>query len=454
MSTETGPLSIYVPKRADPGPLVLVTHGFAGSRQMMQYISRDLARGGFAVASMDFAGQGRSTARMSSDVTRIEGTTEQLMRQTLSAVDLIEATIGRPVEALVGHSMATDIVIRASEKLPEVAGIVAISMYSEKVSADFPSRLLILSGEWETRLRVFGRSAIAQIDPEAREGQTVRQGDVVRRAVSVPRTEHVAVLFSPVTLEETHVWISDALNRSYSGTAWGMGVPIAVVLVGLIVLFWPVTRGLGPIVPPPRALSLRAFLAATLFPVIPALAASVFLGGSLAGSAAFGGLFAFLLVWSGVAWAVLWRVGYRPHVPHVLGVAVLVIWGFVVFALALDRYAAAFVPAGSRLELMVIFLTATVPFMAADRALVAGAPVWRRLVSRAMPVAALLSAMLIDIPRMGLLFTVLPVLVLFFAVYGTMGRAVARRTNPETAALGLGVILAWSIAASTPLFVG
>jgi hypothetical protein len=35
-----------------------------------------------------------------------------------------------------------------------------------------------------------------------------------------------------------------------------------------------------------------------------------------------------------------------------------------------------------------------------------------------------------------------------------MGHFVARRQGPETAAFALAVILAWSIAASTPLFVG
>ena len=148
----------------DPtGPLVVVTHGFAGSRQMMQYISRDLARAGYTVAAFDFLGQGRSSGRMSSDVTRIEGTTQQLVAQTRAVTRAVQAATGSsgPL-ALLGHSMATDIIVRAAEDLPDVAAIVAISMYSDAVTATSPQRLLVLSGAWETRLRAVALQAIAE----------------------------------------------------------------------------------------------------------------------------------------------------------------------------------------------------------------------------------------------------------------------------------------------------
>ena len=54
-------------------------------------------------------------------------------------------------------------------------------------------------------------------------------------------------------------------------------------------------------------------------------------------------------------------------------------------------------------------------------------------------------------PRLGIAFTVLPVMVLFWCVYGLAGRWVAARTGPATSGLALGLILAWAIAASTPL---
>ena len=103
---------------------------------------------------------------------------------------------------------------------------------------------------------------------------------------------------------------------------------------------------------------------------------------------------------------------------------------------------------------MAMLCAGTIPFMLADRLLVAQAPLWQRVLARVFPVAVLSFAMVSFDSDLGLLFTVIPVLVLFYLVFGTMGRAIAQRSGPGTAGLALGVILAWSIAASTPLFAG
>ena len=92
--------------------------------------------------------------------------------------------------------------------------------------------------------------------------------------------------------------------------------------------------------------------------------------------------------------------------------------------------------------------------MLTDRLLVAQAAVWQRVLARLVPVAALSFSMVFVDTDLALLFTVMPVMVLFYLVFGTMGRAIAQRSGAGTAGLALGVILAWSIASSTPLFAG
>ncbi|WP_227269461.1 alpha/beta hydrolase [Roseobacter weihaiensis] len=453
IETQAGAVSLY--RTETEGPLVVITHGFAGSRQMMQYISRDLARAGFTVAAFDFLGHGRNPDRMSADVSRIEGTTQQLVGQTRAVVQALqqEAGLAGPL-ALLGHSMATDIIIRAAEDIPDVAAIVAISMYSDAITADFPERLLILSGQWEDRLRAVALDAVALVGDRAEEAETVRNGLVLRRAVSVPRTEHVAVLFAPLTMQETRAWLNDAFARPQSGQTQARGRAILALLVGLAILMWPLTRLLPARRGPQAPVPLRTFLVGVLMPVLPAMAAAVLLGGGLMQTAAFGALLLFFAIWGSVALIVLVAAGYRPQLPRLGGIALLLLWGLGAFALALDRYAAAFLPTGPRVPLMLWLLLGTVPFVLADRVLAAGAPLWRRVTLRVVPVVALSGSMIVFPQSMGVLFTVLPVMVLFFVVYGTMARAVAVRTNPETAALALAVILAWSIAASTPLFVG
>ena len=72
------------------------------------------------------------------------------------------------------------------------------------------------------------------------------------------------------------------------------------------------------------------------------------------------------------------------------------------------------------------------------------------MAQRLLPLAILLCAMLIS-PRLGIAFTVLPVMVLFWLIYGLAARWVRARGDPWSTGLAMGVILAWSIAASTPL---
>jgi hypothetical protein len=66
--------------------------------------------------------------------------------------------------------------------------------------------------------------------------------------------------------------------------------------------------------------------------------------------------------------------------------------------------------------------------------------------------ASLAAAAMIDPDRLIFLIIVLPVLLLFFMTYGMMGRWVAPRFGALSAGLGLGLVLAWSLGVSFPLF--
>ncbi|AVL52046.1 alpha/beta hydrolase [Roseobacter denitrificans] len=453
LDTDVGEVSLYSNPTGAPGPLVVVTHGFAGSRQMMQYISRDLARSGLTVAAFDFYGHGRNPERMSSDVTRIEGTTQQLVAQTRAVLEAVQSEIAivGPV-GMLGHSMATDIVIRAAKAASDVSAIVAISMYSEAVTADFPQKLLVISGEYEGRLRDVARETVALVAGASLEGETVSNGPVTRRAVAIPNTEHVAVLFAAQTKREARDWFRAAFDLRGQGQAMPQGLAITGVLLGLIVLFWPLARILPTSRTAAAPVRARVFWLALLAPIVPAVGLSLLLGGALFQSAGFGALAVFFATWGAVVLAILWAAGHRPGMPKPSGVLLLTFWSLVIFAVALDRYAAAFLPTGPRVSLMAVLLLGTVPFMLADRVLLDGAALWQRVVARIVPVAALSASMILFSQKLGLLFTVLPVMVLFYLVYGTMARAVALRQGAETAGVGSGIVLAWSIAASSPLF--
>lgn len=448
------PATVYRPATPrDGAPLVVVAHGFAGSRQMMQALSFTLARAGSVVVAFDFIGHGRHPGLMSPRVDTVDGTTAALVNQTVAVAQAARALPGAGTGplALVGHSMATDVTIRAAQRLPDVAAIVAISMYSDTVTADFPDRLLIVSGQWEQRLRDVGLRFLRQVDPGAAEGDTAIAGAVQRRAVAAPNVEHVGVLYSPTTLEETRDWIAVATGGLPVGPVAAAFGPAMLALLGAVVVaFLPLSMLAGPPRPAPTPPSRRRFLAAVALPVLPAAAAMVLLKdhGPVAG---FVPLAAFLGVGGATQLAVLAHGGWRPDRPRPRALALFVGWGLV-FALVLDAAFSAFVPTGPRAGLMALLLPGAALFALADAALAQGAALWRRVLARLIPLAALAATMIAAPRPLGLIFTVLPVLVLFWLVYGCFARLTAARSNATTAAIGSALALAWALAASTPLF--
>ncbi len=436
------PVTLYRTEGADGG-LVVVSHGFAGSRRMMEAISLTLARAGHTVVAFDYLGHGRHPGRLSPDITSITGTTEDLVQQTLDVVSEARRRTGRQALSLIGHSMATDVIVRAAARLDDVESVVAVSMYSEAVTPSHPERLLILSGAQETRLRAVALETVAQLGDPA-EGETVTQGGITRRAVVAPYVGHVGVLWSPVTLRETAAWIGTRVIPAQTGP-W-----IAGLLGALIVLIWPLARLCPKAEAKPPPTRLNAVLSTVLPAPLAVLASAAPM--PMLGLSGFGPLALTFAVW-GLGALVLLR--WRPAAalrPAVYGMALLLVWGLGVHGLAMDRYAAAFLPSGPRLPLMLALLPATLIFAIADRAVVQGRHVLLRWALRLPFILALMVAMIWNAADIGMVFTVLPVFVLFLAVYGTMAHWVEARTGPLGPMLGAGVILAWSVAASTPLF--
>lgn len=447
------PVTLYRLQGSEPRPAVIVAHGFGGSRQMMDQIAVSLARNGFMVASVDLPGHGRNDQRLSPDITQLSGTTSQLVR----VVEHVAQSVATRPEvygpmSYVGHSMASDIVIRASASRNDVGGVVAVSMYSPAVTDTQPASLLVLSGARETRLRAAALDAVRLVDPQAVEGRTVAAGDVTRRASVAPFVGHVGVLYAPTSLNEIAQWLRNATRTDHSAPPDRSGWIAGVVLVALVLLVWPLSK----LVParaqqPVPAAPPRVVLACLLAPIPAAILFAVLPVFGIAGNAGFGTLAAIFAAWGLVQLAILYRAGFRPGSTDVVGA--LIYLGFaLVFAVALDRYGAAFVPTGQRLIVMSGLLVGTLPLMIADTLLVHNASVLRRVLVRLSFLVALSGAMAISPTELGLAFTTLPVLILFFLIYGTMARWIAKRRGIAGVALGKAIVLAWAIAASTPLF--
>lgn len=454
LSVGQTPATLYKTPDAN-GPLVVVAHGFAGSRQLMEAISLTLARSGYSALAFDFQGHGRNPVPMGGDVTAIEGTTMRLIAETRRVIDAgLGATGTRQPVAIVGHSMASDIVIRTALLEPRVGPVVAISMFSEAVTPRFPERLLMVTGEWEAALREVALGAMRMVDPQAAENETVRDGEIMRRAAIAPNVEHVGVLYSPAMLREMQAWLDEAYGRtSPPGTIAATGGWIALMLAGIVGAVWSLSA-LLPQSDWRQYVPLKIFVAAVLAPalVVPLVATQVtlqFLPVLVADYLAL-----HLLLYGLLQLAILYAAGLRFGPVRPAALLALLILGGGAFGLALDRYVASFLVSGARLPVFAGIAAGAVPFMLADALLseAGRAALWRRLALRSAFLISLGLAVAIDFDRLMFLFIILPVIVLFFIIFGLMGRGFGLRAGPLTSGLALGLILAWSLAASFPLF--
>jgi hypothetical protein len=455
------PATLYWRNAAGPAPVVVIAHGFAGSRQLMESFALTFAHAGYLTVSYDLLGHGRNPTPMSGDVTTVDGTTRLLMAElgqvAQAALALPEAD-GRL--AYLGHSMASDIVVRQALETPPVRATIAVSMFSQAVTANAPSDLLIIVGGFETRLGEEALRALHLADPEAGPGTSV--GDPAagtgRRVVFAPGVEHVGVLFSETSLREALAWLDAAFERDQEGAIAARGGWIALLLLSVIALAWPLakllpTRDDATVRLPSGRFRIAAIAPALIVPlllwpvetqVLPVLVADYL----ALHFALYGTLTLFLL---GRWGALSGQFGARALW---IGAAVA-LFGIGVFGAALDRYAVSFFPHAGRVAIIAALALGSVPFMLGDALLTEGgrASTWRVILVRGVFLASLGLAVALNFEALFFLIIILPVILLFFLLFGTMSGWVGRRTGlPVAGGIGLGLLLAWALGVTFPLF--
>ena len=458
MEIGTTPATLYQMAGGDR-PLVVIAHGFAASRQMMQAYSLTLAKAGNAVLAFDLEGHGRNPVPMSGDVTKIDGTTALLIAQTRRVI-----AAGRDVPgldgriALLGHSMATDIIIRAAAEERQagtpIDAVVAISMFSDTVTAAHPKRLLVISGEWEAALRDGALDALRLVAPNADEGETVTSDTAIRRAAVAPSVEHVGVLYSATALRESRDWLARVFGTRDDSPLAQIGGWILLLMAGIVALLRPVIGLLPRRTSEPLPMSSQTFWAAVVIPAIAVPLVCTALYRPFMPVLVADYLVIHLAFYAALQLALLrvWRAGWQG--VSVLAVALLVLWGCAVLGFALDRYVSSYVPSAERTAIIAVLALGTVPFMIADSYVTrAGAgSLLHRIAARVAFIVSLGAAAGIDPGRLMFIFIILPVLLLFFLVHGLMGRWVAQRSGPISAGVGLGLCLAWALGVTFPLF--
>jgi hypothetical protein len=318
---------------------------------------------------------------------------------------------------------------------------------------------LVVAGAWEGALVTEALRALHLADPSAGLGQTV--GDPAagsgRRAVAAPSVEHVGVLYSVTTLTETRDWLNAAFGRAEVPAVQARGGWIALLLVAIVALAWPLARAL-PAGPAPAPVAAPVFWPAALLPalavplilwpvdvrVLPVLVADYLaLHLVLMGAIALG--------WLGWHGALRGLVTGRALVAGAT-LAVFLIAGF---GGALDRYVASFWPHGGRAAIIAALALGSVAWMVADSVLTEGGRAgWGRMLAvRLGFLFSLGLAVALNLERLFFLIIILPVIALFFVLFGLVSGWVGRQTGaPLAGGLALGLMLAWALGVTFPLF--
>ncbi|WP_238019122.1 alpha/beta fold hydrolase [Dactylosporangium sp. AC04546] len=407
-------------------PGVVVVHGYAGSARLMRGFADTLARRGYVVALPDLTGHGANPRRLPEQGAAWDAAIQVDLR---AAVGLLRSSpLVEPDRiALVGHSMGAGAVAEFAAQNAAIRDTVAISLGAEGFGR--PQRLLVVYGGLEfPGFRAAARDAL-------------RSG-AAEKVVEVPGVEHISVLFSGRTHEETADWLGAAAGAVHPRDRV---VPGALLLLGAILGLLPLASVLRS--RPPGAPERVAWWWAAVAVPVAAVAAKLAAPLPLAvGDYAAGYFLVFGLV--------LTAAGRRRPRLEPVAVRGLVLVGYAVAAVAVPIHLALThaLPVGDRWWLLpVVTLCCAVFLFGAESA--SGGCVGRHALILALSAGGLLAAAMVGVAP-GFVVLVVPLLVVLLAWQAVWAAVLRRRGAPAwLVALVGAVVLAWPLATALPLAV-
>ena len=463
------PATIYRPQDGKPAPTIVIAHGFAGSRELMQPFAITLARNGYVAITFDFLGHGKNPHPLRGSITDASGATKALVDQLDTIVAYARTAPGGDGRvALLGHSMASDIVVREAMAHPDIAATVAVSMFAPGLTATSPRDLLVIVGALEPQvLKDKGLEAVAMaargsVAPRTTYGSLA---DGTGRRVSFSAgVEHIGVLYSRDSMREALDWLNAVFDHRGSGYLEVRGRWLGLLFLGLMMLARPLLGLLPPVTQASRGAGLRwrrlvpvAVAPAILTPLIlwkaPTHVLPLLLGDYLA---------AHFLVYGLLTAVGLWLVrdrtssssGHFSISRFALGFVVLAVYSIVVFGLPIDWFVASFWPIKARVPLIGAMLVGTLPYFLADEWLTRGttSPRGAYAFTKCCFLASLALAVALNLETLFFLAIIAVVILLFFVVYGLFSAWTYRATrHPLVGGASNALAFAWAIAVTFPL---
>jgi dienelactone hydrolase len=463
------PTTIFKPATFGRTPVIIVAHGFAGSQQLMLPMALTLARNGYVAITFDFAGHGRNPTPLSGGIVDLAESTRVLLEEIDKVVRFARTLPdynGRL--ALVGHSMASELVVQYAMENSGIDAVAALSLFGRAVTPLNPRNLIVIDGAWEPSVL---KDAASRIVSEA-AGKPARErmtyGDfatgAARRYAYAAGAEHIGVIYSFDALSETLDWMNAAFDGKSHVFIDRRGKWLALLLIGSIALARVACEFLPRFTPFPAngGRSLKQLVATCLVATIatplilwkaPTAFLPILLGDYLAAHfAVYGGVF-WLGLWltRSKSWRVSCGVG---SLATILAAGLVASYIIIAIGWPLDAFVTSFAASGMRWALIPIEFAAIAIAFTAEESFARGSepPRFAYTICKIAFVVSLALAIVLNPARLFFLAIIVPVVTLLFVLFGLVNRwAFARTRNAMVGALGTAFALAWAISVTFPL---
>ncbi len=460
------PTTIFRPSGPSNGQVALIAHGFAGSQQLMQPMAMTLAHSGYTAVTFDFAGHGRNARPMRGGVKDMQESTRTLMAE-IEQINAFAHSLssGNPI-ALVGHSMAADLITQYAMDRTDIGAVAALSVFGTGITRTQPRNLIVITGAWEPAMLTEAAARIAGLAADGPARERVTYGDFLqgtaRRYVLAEGAEHIGVIYSRDGLTQTRDWLNSAFGQTMTGAIDIRGKWLALLFAGLLALAWPLSKALPVLSAEPLGAGLRwrrlapiALAPAILTPLIlwraPTDFLPILLGDYLAMHFVVYGLLTAGGLWLTSHGSPKDSSDWRKPLAPAIALAAYYIMGL---GAPIDAFVTSFMPSSVRWLLIAPMFIATALYFLCDEWLTRGQSAARGgyAFSKLCFIGSLLGAVALNPERLFFLIIIVPVIIIFFLVYGLISRWTYERTgDPRVAALGNAAGLAWAIAVTFPI---
>ena len=467
------PVTIFQPEAATAAPVIVIAHGFAGSQQLMQPFAETMARNGYIAVTFDFLGHGRNPVPMRGDITEGETITSELLRELAQVANYarkLPESDGRL--AVLGHSMASDIVVRFAQANPDVQATVAVSVFSPGVTATSPRNLMVIVGAIEPSmlrnegLRIVNLAASGTAVPGETYGNFTE--GTARRLVLARGVEHIGVLYSHDSMTASLSWMNAAFGRQEAGFVDSRGRWIGLLFLGIVALAWPLSALLPAAGAEPVGASLNwkpllmvsfgpAFLTPLVLWKLPTDFLPILLGDYLAlHFGLYGALTAACLLYPRDRRFGRLRIALTAWRKIVIAAVSVAAYNIMAFGLPIDTYVFSFVPIPARIPLMAAIACGTLPYFVADEWLTRGMEAHNGAYALTKFCFLLSLGIAVALNPMKLFFLaiIVPAILLLFLAFGLISRwSYASTRHPLPGALANAAFFAWAIAVTFPMIV-